>query len=88
MLSNTEDTNESLFYIEDIFQAGDPNITRMLSSALLHYAYMPVLVRSLCSLKLKPLLNLNTCLYLLIQTFRIIKEPFLLTLLYSALFLP
>jgi len=60
----------------------------MLSSALLHYAYMPVLVRSLCSLKLKPLLNLNTCLYLLIQTFRILKEPFFLTLLYSSLFLP
>lgn len=86
MLSHTEDSNESLFYIQDIFDTGDPLLTRMLSSALLHYAYLPVLVRSLCSLRLNPLLSLNTCLYVLTQTFRILKEPKFLEVLFSALF--
>lgn len=58
----------------------------MLANALLHYAYLPVLIRSLCSMKLKPLLSLNTCLYVLTQTFRIIKEPSILNVLFSALF--
>jgi hypothetical protein len=58
----------------------------MLSNALLHYSYLPLLVRSLCSLKLKPVLQLNTCLYLLTQTFRILKEPSFLTLLFGCLF--
>jgi hypothetical protein len=58
----------------------------MLSNALLHYSYLPLLVRSLCSLKLKPVLQLNTCLYLLTQTFRIIKEPTFLTVLFASLF--
>ncbi len=86
MLSHTEDANESLFYIQDIFASGDQLINRMLASALLHYAYLPVLVRSLCSMKLKPILSLNTCLYILTQTFRIIKESTFVNILFSALF--
>lgn len=86
MLGDSEDANEALFYIQDIFSSGDDNVTRMLANALLHYAYMPILIRSLCSMKLKPLLSLNTCLYVLTQTFRIIKEPSILNVLFSALF--
>jgi hypothetical protein len=86
MLGDSEDANEALFYIQDIFSSGDENVNRMLANALLHYAYLPVLIRSLCSMKLKPLLSLNTCLYVLTQTFRIIKEPSLLNVLFSALF--
>ena len=72
MMNNTEDSNESLFYIQDILSSGDENINRMLTNALLHYAYLPLIVRSLCSMKKKPILTLNTCIYVLIQTFRII----------------
>ena len=65
MLGDSEDANEALFYIQDIFSSGDENVNRMLGNALLHYAYLPVLIRSLCSMKLKHLLSLNTCLYVL-----------------------
>ncbi len=65
-MSDSEDANETLFYIQDIFTSGDENINRMLGNALLHYAYMPIVVRSLCSMRLKPILSLNTCIYVLI----------------------
>jgi hypothetical protein len=65
MMSDAEDANETLFYIQDIFQSNDSNITSILTNSLLHYAYYPVLVQSLCMLKSKPSLSLNTCLYML-----------------------
>ena len=65
-MSDSEDANETLFYIQDIFTSGDEIINRMLGNALLHYAYMPIVVRSLCSMRLKPILSLNTCIYVLI----------------------
>ena len=80
MMSDAEDANETLLYIQDIFQSGDLNINRMLANALLHYAYLPALVRSLCTISSsrssQPTvsLSLNTCLYVLIQTFRLIKD--------------
>lgn len=43
-MSDAEDSNETLFYIQDIFQSGDQNINRMLANALLHYAYLPTVV--------------------------------------------
>lgn len=63
MLSDAEDSNETLFYIQDIFQSGDANLNRILSNALLHYAYLPTVISSLCSLQSKPVLSLNTSLY-------------------------
>ncbi len=65
-MGNTEDSNETLFYIQDIFASGDENINRMLSNALLHYSYLPIVVGSLCSMRKKPIISLNTCLYVLI----------------------
>jgi hypothetical protein len=44
MMSDAEDANETLFYIQDIFQSNDSNITSILTNSLLHYAYYPVLV--------------------------------------------
>lgn len=44
MMSDAEDSNETLFYIQDIFSSGDENINRMLSIALLHYAFLPTVV--------------------------------------------
>jgi hypothetical protein len=60
----------------------------MLTNCLLHYAYLPTVVKSLCVLKHKPQLSLNTCLYVLTQTFRIIKNQEFSNLLFGALFLP
>lgn len=39
-------------------------------------------------IKYKPSLSLNTCLYVLTQTFRIVKNPEFTNLLFAALFLP
>lgn len=86
MLNDTEDANEALFYIQDIFATGDTNITRMLANALLHYAYLPFVVRSLCSMRQKPLLTLNTCIYVLTQTFRVITERRFIDTLFASLF--
>ena len=44
MMNDAEDSNETLFYIQDIFASGDPNINQMLCNALLHYAYLPTVV--------------------------------------------
>jgi hypothetical protein len=44
MMSDAEDANETLFYIQDIFSSVDPEINKMLCSALLHYAYLPTVV--------------------------------------------
>jgi len=88
MITATEDSNEILFYIQDVLSAGDENINRMLRNSLLHYAYLPLVVRSLCSMRLKPLLTINTCLYVLTQTFRILQDSEFLGILYSTLFAP
>ncbi|CDW90017.1 UNKNOWN [Stylonychia lemnae] len=88
MMSDAEDSNETLFYIQDIFASGDENINRALTNSLLHYAYLPTVVQSLFTLKHKPQLSLNTCLYVLTQTFRIIREQTFVNILFSALFLP
>ena len=65
MMSDAEDSNETLFYIQDIFSSGDVDLNRMLTNSLLHYAYLPTVVQSLCVIKHKPQLSLNTCLYVL-----------------------
>lgn len=82
MMGATEDSNEILFYIQDVFSAGDENINRMLRNALLHYAYLPLVVRSLCSMRLRPILTINTCLYVLTQTFRIMQDSEFLGILF------
>jgi hypothetical protein len=44
MMSDAEDANETLFYIQDIFASGDAILSRMLANALLHYAFLPTVV--------------------------------------------
>ncbi|CDW86068.1 UNKNOWN [Stylonychia lemnae] len=87
-MSDAEDANEMLFYIQDIFNIGDYKLNRILINTLLQYAFLPNVVKSLCDLQNAPTLSLNTSLYVLIQTFRIIKEKAFINLLFSALFLP
>ena len=72
-----EDANETLFYIQDLFtvlQKNSPSMSKMLADALLNYAYLPVVVQSLCVFKYKqkPLLSISSCIYILQQTFHII----------------
>lgn len=52
-----EDGNELLFFIQDIFgscEHSNKKILNQMSNAILNYAYLPVVVQSLCVLKLKP----------------------------------
>ena len=86
MMSEAEDANETLFYIQDIFSSGDEDINKMLTNSLLHYAYLPIVVQALCAIKNKPALSLNTCLYVLTQTFRIVKFKEFTNLLFASLF--
>lgn len=85
-MSKAEDSNETLFYMQDIFSSSDTNLHKILANALLHYAYLPIIVQSLCVLNNKPQLSLNTCLYVLIQTFRIIKNKEFINTLFASLF--
>lgn len=87
---NTEDANEILFFVQDIFalcRTSNNKIAAMMANALLNYGYLPVIVRSLCSMKLKPFLQLSTCLYILTQTFHIIKDSQFITMLFKSIFL-
>jgi hypothetical protein len=80
-----EDSNEVLFFVQDIFSSckeSNAKIVRMMANALLNYAYLPMVVQSLCILKLKPHLQLSTCLYILTQTFHIVKEETFITTLF------
>jgi hypothetical protein len=54
----------------------------MLANALLNYAYLPVVVQSLCVLKLKPHLQISSCLYILTQSFHILKTKVFATTLF------
>ncbi len=44
----TEDANEMLFYFEDLLSQSSEEICTMLTNALLKYAYLPTVVKSLC----------------------------------------
>jgi hypothetical protein len=66
LLCDADDANELLLYIADIFNLSNPKYTKVLSNALLRYAYLPVLVKSLCIFSTKQQqLSLNTCIYTL-----------------------
>ena len=90
VMKQVEDANETLFYIQDLFtvlQRNCPSVARMLANALLNYAYLPVVVQSLCVFKYKPLLSISSCLYILQQTFHIIANPYFCETLFKSLFL-
>ena len=62
-------------------------IYNMLVNSLLNYAYFPAVIQSLCVLKCKPTLSISTCLYILYQTFNIIKEQEFCARLFESLFI-
>jgi hypothetical protein len=78
VLKCADDSNELLLYISDLFatcKETNSEVCNMLANALLNVAYLPVLVQSLCVLKIpKPALHLSTCLYVLTQTFHILND--------------
>lgn len=89
IMKQAEDMNEILLYFQDIYclcEETNPKICKLLTNALLNYAYLPVLVQSLCVLTIKPSLQISTCLYILTQTFNLIKDPALVNPLFAALF--
>lgn len=53
LMTDTDDANELLFYISDLFNIENERYSNMLSNALLRYAYLPCLVKSLCILSSK-----------------------------------
>lgn len=80
-------------YISDILAIKNlsPKIKDVLTQSLLNQAYLPVVVNSLVVMKQKKdvqKLCLNSSIYLLIQTFKILKEtaPNFLKIITAALF--
>jgi hypothetical protein len=59
-MRKASDINDTLYFISDLFgvmqESGLKTLADMLTNALLNYAYLPVLVQSLCVLQLKPTL--------------------------------
>ena len=72
-----EDSNEFIFYIQDLYDvlSYEP-YKKMLTNALLKVLYVPVVLQSLCVLEMKPKLQIQTCIYLLTQSLLVLKhEP-------------
>ena len=91
-MKQVEDANETLYYLQDLFvvlQKNCPSMAKMLANALLNYAYLPVVVQSLCVFnpKSKPLLSIGSCIYILQQTFHILDDKFFCETLFSSIFL-
>jgi hypothetical protein len=84
----TEDCNEVLYYVQDIFGSCPEKIVKCLINALLNYTYLPVVVQSLCVLKLRPHLQMSTCLFVLNQTFHIVKHATFITALFTSVLSP
>ena len=89
-MKQADDANETLFYIQDLLEITlrtNPKVHHQIKNALLNYAYYPTVIQSLCSLKLRPQLSLSTCLYILQQTFHIVKDSEFCSELFSSIFL-
>ena len=68
VIKQAEDANETLFFIQDLLETTkdiNGKVHSQIKNALLNYAYYPTVIQSLCSLKLKPQLSIQTCLYIL-----------------------
>ncbi len=67
-IKESEDAIQTLFYIQallDTTKESNPKVYKQLKNALLNYAYYPIVIQSLCSLKLKPQLSIQASLYIL-----------------------
>lgn len=68
-----EDSNELLYFFQDIFDLGMPHINRLLANALLYYALLPTVIATICYVERgEPPLHINFAMFLLIQVFQII----------------
>lgn len=92
IFSWVEDQNEILMYFSDILvtQGLDGSIKDFVQLALLNVAYLPSLVNSLVvvSKTQSKKLGLNTCIFILIQTYKVLGDsaPKFLEILTIALF--
>ena len=77
LLRKASDINDTLYFIADLFgvmhESGLRTLADMLTNALLNYAYLPIVLQSLCVLQLKPTLQLSSCIYILTQTFTLLN---------------
>lgn len=83
-----EDVNDLLMYIQDIFNAKLPALTRALSNSLLYFAYLPSLIGSLSAQEKDPDINSYSAnIFFLTQTYNYLKEPLFINALSIALFI-
>jgi hypothetical protein len=75
MLDYIEDIEDILEYCSEIFDVENPTTRELLCNALLHYFYLPIVVGSLngnvsgnC-----PEISINTALFILNKTFKMVK---------------
>lgn len=51
----------------------------MMTNALVKIFYVPVILQSLCNMKIKPKVSIHTSLYVLTQSLLVLKDPELQT---------
>ena len=84
-----EDINDILMYIQDIYHANKPALTRALSNSLLSYAYFPCLLGSFWIKSWNPeIRSFQASFFFIAQTFSIVKEPSLWNAISVCLFAP
>ncbi len=76
-----------LLYMQDIIDTA-PHLANVVSNALLNYAVYPILISSVCSTKHKPVISVNTALFLLHQTCAAITYAPALEAIASCILLP
>ena len=82
-----EDSNELLYFFQDIFDLGMDHVNTLLANALLYYAFLPTIIATICYVeKGEPPLHINFALYLLIQVFKIVQFKPIIDTLVSVMF--
>ncbi|TNV84769.1 hypothetical protein FGO68_gene16079 [Halteria grandinella] len=75
-----EEMQDQLEYLQEVFECDNRIVSDLLSNALLHYCYLPVVLGSLAS-EQKPLISISTAEFILIRTLHHIKyQPFVNTI--------
>jgi hypothetical protein len=59
-----------LEYIHEILEINNLVVNALLSNALLHYCYLPMIAGSIVNVNIKPKISISTALYVLILTFK------------------
>lgn len=70
LFQNVEDLQDMIEYIHEIFEINNLVVNALLSNALLHYCYLPMIVGSVVNVEMKPKISISTALIILILTFK------------------